>query len=89
MGKIIARIRRRQQGVLNRLWSDLKLWELEQQAKAADRFLTSEGAPPGMLKFRRPVAWGTSTTELRQPEEQAKNEAMRQRVDELPMRKQP
>lgn len=89
MGKIIARIRRRQQGVLTRMWLDIQRWELEQRAKMADRFLTSEGAPPGMLKFRRPVAWGISATELRQPEEQAKNEALGQRVNELPMSKQP
>ena len=95
MGKIIARVRIRQAAVqARRAFEDSPF----------GRMLTADKAEPGkILKFRRwnPLAlhnaacnpgdplWGVSTAELRQPEEQAKNEAMRQRVDELPMSKQP
>lgn len=83
MGKIIARVRRREERVEAR-----RAFE----ASPFGRILSHDKANPGKtIIFRRwtPSVWGTSTTELRQPEEQAKNEAMRQRVDELPMRKQP
>lgn len=89
MGKIISRVRQRKAEADRRAefsraamrWRESG-YELRQYGSAPPV------VPPEMDKVIA-ESWGISEPELRQPEEQAKNEAMRQRVDELPMSKQP
>lgn len=77
MGKIIDRVRHREDQAEAKRAFD---------ASPFGRIRAGDAANPGKtIKFRRwtPPAWGTSQVELRQPEEQAKNEAMRQRIEEM------
>lgn len=77
MGKIIARVRRRE---------DRAEAHRAFLASPFGRILAGDAANPGKtIKFRRwmPPAWGISEAELRQPGEEAKNERARSALDAL------
>lgn len=77
MGKIIDRVRHREDRAEAKRAFD---------ASPFGRILAGDAANPGKtIRFRRwaPPAWGISTAELREPEERAKTEAMRQRIEQM------